>query len=491
MGCCGNSKFNKSMWVILGAAILALVIFSLTSCGKREPQEGHVTKTSVDNQILYYTCGMHPSVRVAPEQYKSGTTTCPICNMNLTPVYKEKGGDEPVKEERKILFYRNPMNPSITSKVPAKDEMGMDYIPVYEDENEEAEYYGCGMEGEEHVFLIQEIEGMTKCPVCGMPLKKLTKEEADALKGVVSRVKIKGEQARLAGVKTSPVKKMHLYKEIRTVGTIAYDPELAIAQEEFISSIKALDKMREGGIQEIKERAANLVESSKRKLKLLGLSDEQIDELARTKEIQTSLILPEEKMWVYGDVYEYELSWIKTGSKVKVTTSSLPGETFSGAISSVNPVLDPKTRSVRFRAEIENPGLKLKPQMYVDLVIQSMYMGQGGEHMVLAVSKSAVLNTGTRKIIWIDKQDGEYEGRLVEIGPEATATVEGTEGKFYPVLKGVSEGELVVTEANFLIDSQSQISGVAASAYGGTLGAEEESAGGEQSGGKAAPIHQH
>jgi membrane fusion protein, copper/silver efflux system len=482
MGCCGDSKFNKYMWIVLGVVILAIVIFSLTSCGKREPQEGHATKTSMDNQILYYTCGMHPSVRVAPEQYKSGTTTCPICNMNLTPVYKEKGKDEAVKEEKKILFYRNPMNPSITSEVPAKDEMGMDYIPVYEDVNEKTEYYGCGMEGEEHVFVTQQIKGITKCPVCGMPLKKLTKEEADTLKGVVSRVKIKGEQARLAGVKTDLVKKMHLYKEIRTVGTVAYDPELAIAQEEFISSLKASEKIDAGNIPEIKERAANLVESSKRKLKLLGLSSEQIDELARTKEIQTSLVLPEETMWVYGDVYEYELSWIKTGSKVKVTTSSLPGETFYGVISSVNPVLSPKTRSVRFRAEIENPELKLKPQMYVDLVTQSMYMGPDGEHMVLAVPKSAILNTGTRKIIWIDKQDGEYEGRLVEIGPEATATVDGREGKFYPVLKGVSEGELVVTEANFLIDSQSQISGVASSAYGGALESEEK---------KAPPIHQH
>lgn len=451
MGCCGDSKFNKYIWIILGIVILAMIAFSLTSCGKKEPKEDHAkSKTSIEKEILYYTCGMHPSVKVPPEEYNKGNVNCPICNMKLVPVLSAEGDISPRSGG--------------------------------EEEQVETSYYGCGMEGEEHVFLIQEIEGMTKCPVCGMPLKKLTKEEADTLKGVVSRVKIKGEQARLAGVKTDLVKKMHLYKEIRTVGTVAYDPELTIAQEEFISSLKASEKIDAGNIPEIKERAANLVESSKRKLKLLGLSSEQIDELARTKEIQTSLVLPEETMWVYGDVYEYELSWIKTGSKVKVTTSSLPGEIFYGVISSVNPVLDPKTRSVRFRAEIKNPELKLKPQMYVDLVTQSMYMGSGGEHMVLAVPKSAILNTGTRKIIWIDKQDGEYEGRLVEIGPEATATIDGKEGKFYPVLKGVGEGELVVTEANFLIDSQSQISGIAASAYGGALESEEK---------KAPPIHQH
>jgi len=151
------------------------------------------------------------------------------------------------------------------------------------------------MEGQEHVFLIQGIKGMT-CPICGMSLKGLSKEEADKLTGVVGRVKIKGEQARLAGVETKKAGKRHLYKEIRTVGRVAYDSELAIAQEEFISSLKALDKIQEGRIPEIKERASNLVESARRKLKLLGLSNEQIKELEETREIHTSLLLPEEKM---------------------------------------------------------------------------------------------------------------------------------------------------------------------------------------------------
>lgn len=442
MGCCGNSKFNKYIWIVLGVAILAMIAFSLTSCGKNKPgKSSHERKEMLpEEKILYYTCGMHPSVRVSPEEYNKGKVNCPICNMKLTPVYKE--------EEKK-----------------------------------EISYYGCGMEGEEHVFLIQEIEGMTKCPMCGMPLKKLSKEEADRLRGIVSKVKIKGEQARLAGVKTEPVGQLHLYKTIRTVGRVAYDPHLAIAQEEFISSLAALDKIEEGWISEIKERAANLVNSAKRKLKLLGLSQEQIKELEEKREIHTSLILPEEKMWIYGDVYEYELGWVKEGVKVEVTTAGLPGEKFTGIISSVNPVLEPKTRSVRFRAEVDNPGLKLKPEMYADVVIQSMYMSPEGEHMVLAIPKDAVLDTGTRKIVWVDKGNGEYEGRVVEVGPEAIATVDEKELKYYPLLKGVAEGELVVTKANFLIDSQSQISGIVASAYGGALEAEEKEA--------TPPIHQH
>ena len=209
-------------------------------------------------------------------------------------------------------------------------------------------------------------------------------------------------------------------------------------------------------------------------MRLLGLGAGQIDELKDTREVHTSLILPDEKMWVYGDVYEYELNWVKVGEKVEVTASSFPGEALLGVISSVNPVLDPKTRSVTFRAEIENPGLKLKPEMYVDLVIQSMYTGPGGEHMVLAIPKDAVLDTGVRKIVWVDKETGEYEGRIVEVGPLANTMVDGAEKSFYPLLRGIAEGERVVTRANFLIDSQSQISGVAAASFSGALGVEEE-----------------
>jgi Cu(I)/Ag(I) efflux system membrane fusion protein len=430
MSCCGKPKIVKYLWILIGVGILIVMILSLSSCGRKE-----------EIRSSYYTCGMHPSVRVSPEEYQKGNVNCPICNMKLTPVYKQE--------------------------TKAKSS---------------AAYFGCGMEGAEHVFFISEGE-LKHCPICGMPLKQLSPEEANELKGVVSMVKIEGEQLRLAGIMTEPAKRVHLFKKIRTVGKVAYDPELAVAQEEFISSLKAMDKIKQGRIPEIKERAAGLLESAKRKLRLLGLSEKQIEELANRREIQSSLILPEARMWIYADVYEYELAWVKEGERIKVTTASLPGEEFQGIISSLNPVVDPKTRAVRLRAEVDNPGLRLKPQMYVDVVIETMYMGPGGEHLVLAIPKDAVLDTGTRKIVWVDKGNQEFEGRKVQVGPEATAEVKGRESKFYPVLQGLSEGEVVVTKANFLIDSQSQITGIAASAFGGALGTEEQK--------PAPPVHQH
>ena len=392
--------------------------------------------------------------------------------MRLIPVQRQVSSKEG-SQEKKILFYRHPQDPGMTSRIPTQDAQGVQFIPVYEADTDDAGYYGCGMEGAEHTFFIKGLKNMT-CPICGMKLKELSKQEAESLMGVVGRVQIKVEQTELAGLRTQIVEKLHLFKEIRTVGKVAYDPGLVIAEEEFVSSLRALDRMQATDVAEIKERALNLVASAKRKLRLLGLSDSQIEEMEASRKIHTNLILPEEKMWIYGEVYEYELSWLKEGSKVKVTTASLAGEEFDGVVSSVNPVLDSKTRSVTFRVQVDNPNLKLKPQMYVDVVISAMYVSPEGEHTVIAIPKEAVLNTGVRRIVWVDKSYGEYEGRQVEVGPEAIAEVGGRKSKYYPILKGLKEGELVVTRANFLIDSQSQITGSASSAYGGALGEDED-----------------
>jgi len=184
---------------------------------------------------------------------------------------------------------------------------------------------------------------------------------------------------------------------------------------------------------------------------------------------------------IYG--YEYELSWVKIGQSLKAISVSFPAEEFKGEVISIDPVLNPMTRSVRIRAKIENPELKLKPQMYVDVFIEAYLTDENGQHkLILALPKDAVLDTGMRKIVYLDLGSGSYQGREVEIGPEATVYVDTQKQKFYPVMSGLKENDLVVTKANFLIDSQSQISGVGAAGYGGALGTSEET---------KPPIHQH
>ena len=463
----------KNRFYLVGIIIITILIVSLGAYFLLRDNTNSHSDHSASDEVMFYTCGMHPDVHVSVDEYEKGNDLCPICNMKLIPVLKENEMVSDKTTDKKILFYRNPMNPSITSKEPAKDEMGMDYIPVYEEGNGENSYYGCGMEGEEHVFLIKNVEGM-KCPICGMPLKKLTKGEADNLRGVAGRVKIKGKQMELAGAEMEPVKMLSLFKEIQTVGRVAYDSDLAIAEEEYVSALHALDKMEGGSILEIKKRASSLVNSAEKKLKLLGLSDEQIVQLGKSRKVHSNLVLPETKMWIYGDVYEYELSWLSVDQKIKVISSAYPGIELEGIITSINPTVDPKTRSVRFRAEIDNPDLKLKPDMYVDITIMSKYNDGKNKETVLAIPKSAVLDTGVRKIVWFDKGDGLYEGREIVIGPEASVIIDGKILKYYPIIRGAREGEMVVTKANFLVDSQSQISGTASSAYGGALEAEEK-----------------
>ncbi|MFH1784563.1 MAG: efflux RND transporter periplasmic adaptor subunit [bacterium] len=335
--------------------------------------------------------------------------------------------------ERKIVHYRNPMNPEIISEVPMKDDMGMDYVAVYEDE----------------LSIPQE-------------------------KGVTGNVSLGATQVKGVGIETVPVRLRHLLKEIRTVGKIAYDPKLVVAQTEFISALQSHGKISEGNIKEAIGRSEDLVESSRRKLRLLGMSQGQIEELEGTRDVQDNLVLPERTVWVYADVYEFELSWVKEGQESFITTTAFPGEQFKGTVRSISPTLDPKTHSATVRMEIDNPDIKLMPGLYVEVVIKSMYVSAEGSHMVLAIPREAVIDTGIRRVVWVDLGDGKFQGRNVKVGPEVITEIEGKMQRYLPVLDGLEEGVLVVTKGNFLVDSQSQLTGEASSVYGGALEAEGE-----------------
>ena len=293
---------------------------------------------------------------------------------------------------KKILFYRNPMNPQITSPVPMKDEMGMDYVPVY-----------------------------------AVPAGRQEQE-----KGAEGEITVTPEEQKLIEVETAGVSFRNLFREIRTVGNIASDPELYVAQEEYLGALKLQDN--------------DFIESGRKKLEILGLNAEQIDQLAKAGKPQGSLILPEDTTWVYITIYENEIGVVKAGVPVEVETVAFPGEMFAGRIAAVSPVLDPMTRSAKARAEIKNPGQKLKPGMYANVTIK---VSLGNK---LAVADSAVINTGKRTIVVIDKGEGRYLSQDIRLGQKG-------EG-YYEVLGGLKAGDRVVTTGNFLIDSESRLKSV-------------------------------
>lgn len=452
---------RKKIFLTGSFAAAAAVIFFFGACskGRSAPEPG----------FAHYTCGMHPDVKVSVEEYEKGNKSCPICGMNLVPVERKEGGKAGARakagkgeEEKKILFYRNPMNPLVTSETPAKDEMGMDYIPVYEGEEDEEEYYGDGMKGAKHVYTLTELrkKGLKdmKCPACGMKLKKISKEEADRLRGVVKRVSIDEKETELAGIQTEAAADRSLYKEIRVPARVSYDNNLYSAQKEYLSVLNLSGKSLSG-------MPGNLRESAERKLFILGMSAAEIRELEERGEADDSLILPSESAWVYGDVYESENYWLREGDEIRVYAESFPGKEFGGKIISIKPVLNDKTRTLVFRAKVRNPGEKLKPEMYVDAFIMRKY--EGGKK-VLSVPSSAVLDTGKRKIVWVETGKGKYEAREISVGPESYAYGLSGGKTFFPVSGGIRKGEKVANKGNFLIDSQSRITGVA-SAYGGSL----------------------
>jgi Cu(I)/Ag(I) efflux system membrane fusion protein len=187
-----------------------------------------------------------------------------------------------------------------------------------------------------------------------------------------------------------------------------------------------------------------LVNSVRLKLALLGLNEAQIEELRQRNQVSSSLLLGNNgEAWIYAQVYEYESGMVKAGQKVKVTANSAPGRIFYGTVKAVNSVFNPDSRTLRVSALVENPEGLLRPETYVNADI-SVELGGA-----LSVPREAVMDTGTRRIAFVAKGNGHFEPREVELG--------GEDDDYYHVLSGLSQGEKIVTSANFLIDSESKL----------------------------------
>jgi len=345
---------------------------------------------------------------------------CPVCGeaiITASGKAVEIFGEQPshglvpagIENERKLLYYRNPMNPQATSPVPMKDQMGMDYIPVY-----------------------------------AMPAGR-QEEGASTVKGTGPTVTISPERQQMIGVKTEAIQTRDLTKVVRVSGKIAYDPELAVTQEEFVQALNAQDNVKDSPLQDVVDRAKSLIGAARNKLKLLGMNDEQISVLEKTRKAETNLYLPDkgENVWAYINVYEYEIGFIKIGDSVEIEAVAYPGEKFTGKVVSISPVLDPTTRTNQVRVEVPNTDDKLKPEMFVNAMIKEN-MGSR-----LAVPVTAVLDTGLRKIVYLSEENNVLESREVTVGQKAE--------NYYEVVSGLKEGDVVVTSGNFLVDSESKL----------------------------------
>lgn len=285
------------------------------------------------------------------------------------------------------------------------------------------------------------------CPICGMRLVPIETKETGAVDtGVsgLSTVHISEEREQLIGVKTSPVAFREISKLVRASGRIAYDPELYSALVEYRETLKSQRKAKDSPWADVRERTEGLVSSSRLRLQQMGLSNSQIDRLGNAKGDPTNLLLGQKSgsVWVYADIYEFEIGLVKAGQKMDITSVAFPGRSFTGKVVAVDTILNPETRTLRVRGEVPTEGL-LKPEMYVEVGI-AVPLGRR-----LVVPEEAVMDTGTRKIAFVKTGPGHFEPREVSVGQEAEDGVE--------ILSGLTEGEEVVTSANFLIDSESKL----------------------------------
>ena len=412
-------------------------------------------RAASDGQL--WTCGMHPQV------IQDHPGDCPICHMKLTPL-KATGAAAKPSGQRKIKYWWDPMlGPKSISDKPGKSAMGMDLVPVYEDEQ------SAGPTVTIDPSVVQNM-GVRVAQVTEGPLRG-TVRAVGFLKE--AEPNIHDINLRLSGW----VEKLHANTEgmhVRKGDPLfeLFSPQLQVAVEEIIAARRAVTS--EPTDELASKSASALYEASERKLLLLGLDKDQVATLARLDHAPRTIpfispvhghvtekaivegaalkegervlrIVDHSMLWLDAQIYESQLPFIKTGQKATATISSIPGKQFAGEVTFIHPHVDPATRTVMVRVVIPNEELILKPGMYATVLISSELADQ-----VVLVPREAIIDTGTRQVAFIARPGGHFEPRKVKMGVAA-------EDGMVQVLEGLAPGETVVTSGQFLIDAESRM----------------------------------
>lgn len=357
---------------------------------------------------------------------------------------------------RKVLYYRNPMGLPDVSPVPKKDSMGMDYLPVYEGEAE---------------------EGDTVKVSPGKLQRTGVRTQAAERRVIVRPVRVPGTiqlDERLATIVSTRSDTFIEHVENVTTGERVrkgqpllhlYSPEIAAAGAQYLSVLNEVGGANGG--------RPLLIDGARRRLENLNVSQEVLTEIERTRKVPMSMVWTAPRdgvvlernvtegmrapagevlfriadistVWVLADVPEHELGLIKPGQAVTVRVRSLPGRSFTGRVGLIYPQVSKETRTTRVRIELPNPEGVLLADMYADVEIAT-----GVGNPVVAVPDDAVIDTGERQVVILDKGEGRFEPREVKVGARG--------GGYIEIREGVESGDQVVTSANFLIDAESNL----------------------------------
>jgi Cu(I)/Ag(I) efflux system membrane fusion protein len=514
----GRSRYSTKRGLFLALALILLLVAGGRSLrgifipAHKDHAEGTKTeqaKSGVAKTADKYTCAMHPQI------ISDKPGSCPICGMDLVKIeaappgkttaglatpsapaasappakneledlFSEPKAATPSKpaKERTILFYRNPMDPTITSPKPAKDEMGMEYVPVYSDE----------------------------IPPTAGESSTVTSAPNPGVEGLAT-IRVGEEALKLSGVQTAQARQETVKHTVRTVGIVVpdetlvrhvhtkvkgwieslstnftgqnvkqgdpllsiYSPELLATQEEFLSAKKAAANLAKSASPAVKAMGQELLKSARQRLELFDVPQKFIDQLEKSgtpkrdvtleapisgfvtakgvyegQQVEPGMelftITDLSHVWIEADLYEYEAGLVKVGQEATLTLAYEPGTSFKGTVAYVYPYLSPESRTLKVRFDFPNPTLTLKPQMYVNV---SLALAQAPG---VTIPDSAVIDTGVRQVVFVETAAGTFEPRQVKVGVRGGGKVQ--------IVSGIKDGEQVVVKANFLLDSESRL----------------------------------
>jgi len=453
---------------VIAVAIGALYGGKVTALFRHQHTGSEATNSGgapVERKVLYWYDAMNPQRHYdKPGKAPDG--------MDLVPKLAEEsdaaaaGGGS--SKERKVLYWYDAMNPQRHYDKPGKAPDGMDLVPQYAEENTTA---GAQPPGTVHVDVRrQQLIGVRMGTVEREPLSRVIRTTgqltADERKIARIHLKVSGwvEQVYADFVG-------QLVKKGQPLFTL-YSPDVVATEQEYLIARRGENELGSSPFQDVALGAKSLLQSSRERLRLWDVSDEQIKKLDETGEVSkymtfyspaTGFILdrkafpqtaitPETDLytiadlsdiWVNADVYEYEAPYVRVGQEATMELSYYPGRKYRGRVTYIYPTVDPVARTIKVRLEFPNPRFELKPQMFADVELQINYGTQ------VVVPQEAVLDSGNQQIVFIARGDGYFEPRKIQIGPRLDGKV--------VVLAGLKPGESIVTSGNFLIDSESQL----------------------------------
>lgn len=399
---------------------------------------------------------------------------------------------------RKVLYWVDPMHPAYKSDKPGTaPDCGMDLVPVYDEgapataSSEVAGYSTVSLPPERQQAIGVRL-GKAETRDVTKSIRTVGRVTFDETLQHQVHAKFEGYVERLYVDYTG--KPVHKGQPLLSI----YSPELLATQQEYLLAVRARKQLSASTNAEVSRGGVDLYESARQRLLLWDISSGEIQKLERTGRPQKALtlyspvdgfvlsknavagarVMPADtlfeiadirRVWVLADIYESEAPFVQPGQTAKMSLSYLPGRTWTGKVTFIAPVLDEKSRTVKARLEFQNPDATLKPEMYADVLLERP-LGR-----VVTVPEGAVLSTGSRAIVFVAKGEGRFEPREVKTG----ARVNG----YWEIREGVAAGEQVVTQANFLIDSESRLKAA--------LAGMSSPQAGESPGQKPTPVHVH